>query len=121
MPPYLGKFLTWPGQAAGQGGNAGRAPLPGLTPTSMSVTHSGMRDHTGHVPETAGELVSGEGLSGPSLSAHPAHTAVMPTDELPLTTTHIYPEVHRTTEEPELVIYRTAVPPALGGGQAFDV
>ena len=119
MPPYLGKFLSWPGQAAGHGGNADRTPLPGRTPTSMSVTHTGMRDHTGHVTKTAGKLVSGEELSGPSLSAHPAHTAVMPTDEPPLTMTHIYPEVHRT-EEPELVIYRTAVPPALGGGQALE-
>ena len=113
MAPFLGEAFPWP--ATHSDHSAGYTESErglGLTPSSVSVSRAEMRHSLDHVTQTRGEYEE-RGEEDPGLSTNSLGAPIAPTDSGPDITATI--EMIQEDGE-EGAIWRTFVPPELGGG-----
>lgn len=115
MAPFLGEAFPWPATHSDRSaGYTESEHGPGLTPSSVSVSRAEMQHSTDHVTQTRGEYEE-RGEEDPGLSTHSLGAPIAPTLSGPdiTTTTKM---IQEDGEEEEGEIWRTFIPPDLGGG-----
>ena len=116
MAPFLGGAFPWPSPHSDRSaGYTGSERGPGITPSSVSVSRAQVQHSTDHVTQARGDYEE-RGEEDPGLSTH--------TLGAPIALTYFDPDIPVTTQmiqedREESVIWRTFIPPELGGGAAL--